>query len=168
MRRAVAGMNLARSVRNAARRAGPWRRGRFAPGPLRVVRRRKSSSAAAGALLGGLVAVAVLAAFSLPLVFTRGPAARAPLPAEAAASVAAEPVRPGNARVEAAALGTSATPAPASEAPARAGSRLELPVLEEAAAEIDLEPAAAAPAPPPRAFPLPPRRPPASAARATP
>ncbi|WP_132253426.1 hypothetical protein [Methylobacterium segetis] len=137
------------------------------------MRPRSGPSAGAGAVLGGLVAIAVLAAFSLPLVFSRGSAARAPLPsAVAAVSIAEEPIRP-----EPASLSPNIEPAPlAAPPPAERGERaapsLELPVLQEAAAEIDLEPPSVTPPPPaPRASPrtpLPPKRPPGNVARAAP
>ncbi|HEV7440093.1 MAG TPA: hypothetical protein VGN94_10795, partial [Methylobacterium sp.] len=65
---------LARFVIKSARGLGLRRRSRVAPGPLRVVHRRSGPSVASGALFGGLLAFAVLAALSLPLVFSRGAA----------------------------------------------------------------------------------------------
>ncbi|AWN43935.1 hypothetical protein [Methylobacterium durans] len=141
------------------------------PGPLRSVRRRRGPSAAAGALLGGLVGVALLAAFSLPLVFARGPATPVSAPAKAVrAEPVAAPQPPSDRRAEIpAAVPDAAAPPPSPvEAAARPPASLDLPALQEMAAEIDPEPAYAPPPKPAQRKPLPPKRPPASVARAAP
>ncbi|KAB1071791.1 hypothetical protein [Methylobacterium planeticum] len=145
---------LIRLVKISARRLGLRRRSRVAPGPLRVVDRRTGPSAAGGALFGGLLALAVLAALSLPLVFARGSAPDAQAEAEVAFVGAAsdEAPQPGQASAQAAAPEPVRVEAPApADAPARvqsasaeAGKRggIDLPVLE-AAAEAEAPPVAA-------------------------
>ncbi len=70
---------LARSDRSTARGGLFRRRARLAPGPLRQAGpARPSSGVLRGMLTGALVALAVLAAFTLP--FLRGVSDPAPLP----------------------------------------------------------------------------------------
>ena len=169
---------LARFVIKSARGLGLRRRSRVAPGPLRVVHRRSGPSVASGALFGGLLAFAVLAALSLPLVFSRGAAPDAQVEAEIAyvgaasdeapqpaQSAALEPSRIESPRIEPARIDASTQVQPAQILPARAQSAsvepsaragghgalaLELPVLQDAAAEIEAEA-------PPVALPVPPK-----------
>ncbi|WP_430911777.1 hypothetical protein [Methylobacterium sp. sgz302541] len=139
---------------------------RFAPGPLRTVRRVGPSGAAKGAVVGGLVGLAVLAALSLPLVLALvGPGAaqrQAEAPRPMPARGTAIPARPS---APLAAQGAPAEPAPiqaayepppvpaAAPAQARTRSALSidsLPTLTQDASEIDLDPVAADASPVPR------------------
>jgi hypothetical protein len=149
---------LVRLLRTPARRLGLRslglhslglrRRSRVAPGPLRVVDRRTGPSAVGGALFGGFLALAVLAAFSLPLVFSHGPAPDAQAEAEIAYVGAASDEAP-LARSEVPAPVRAAAAEPARAAAERAAPAFDLPVLENAAVDLEAEaPPVAAPVPP--------------------
>ena len=126
---------------------------RFAPGPLRTARRSGPSGAGKGAVVGGLVGLAVLAAFSLPLVVEPRPsqrAAEAPRPVTIRSAAVPKPVA-----VEPVAIETASVDAAPVQAQARPSQRSalsldSLPTLTQDASDIDLDPATAAPPPPPR------------------
>ncbi|WP_336486811.1 hypothetical protein [Methylobacterium nigriterrae] len=156
------------------RRLAP-RRSRVAPGPLRIVRRRPGPSVGGGALFGGLLGLAVLAAFSLPLAVSYGPARDDAAQAVTAyvGTSADEGGEPEPAGVQAAAAmpapAPGTEPAPARpEPPAASAARFELPVLQDEAAEVEPEVASAAPpvAAKPAARKAAPKRGPANLARA--
>ena len=92
--------DLARSERPTARGGRHRPRSRLAPGPLRQGSlKRASPGIARGMITGALLAIGVLAAFTLPFL-REGPGhaeARVPAPPPAAASAAPEIWTPGSA-----------------------------------------------------------------------
>lgn len=133
---------------------------RFPTGPLRTVKRSGPSGAAKGAVVGGLVGLAVLAAFSLPLVLAQvepRPAQRQaeaprPVPAQSAAAPVPKPVPAETVPIAPAAFEPPPAPAPKGGIGASSRSALSLdslPTLTQEAADIDLDPVSA-PTPPPR------------------
>ncbi|GJE62333.1 hypothetical protein MPOCJGCO_4466 [Methylobacterium trifolii] len=152
---------LPRSDRITARRGRFSRRSRIAVGPLHPARLPRATGIGAGILTGGLAGLAVIAAFTLP--FMRSGAAP-----EAAGVVVVHPTavvettaavaRPAvdRAPVDRAPVDRAAEPAaaarPASPAAQAVLSLDQLPVLEEAMPDLDME-AAPAPRPPARATP---------------
>lgn len=135
---------------------------RFAPGPLRLAKPpRQSSGAGRGALVGGLVGLAVLAAMSLPFVVSGGEPRPMQRHSEAAArSVALRTTmpaaEPAPMREEPAAIPSAAAPTVAPVVPranAAAFGLETLPSLSQEVSEMDPDPVVPAPRPVPRAAP---------------